>query len=72
MTPSLLKQYLQEHEQASLRDLALHFDVSSEVIKNAMSLWLRKGKVEQSTVSGCDKGCCQCDSELTTIYYWKS
>lgn len=72
MTPSLLKQYLQEHGQASLRDLVLHFDVSAEALKDAISIWIRKGKVEQSSVSGCDKGCCQCDAELMTVYYWKN
>lgn len=71
MTPSLLKQYLQERKKASLRDLALHFDASHEAIQNAMALWIRKDKVEVSESSGCDKGCCQCSTELTTIYHWK-
>lgn len=71
MTPTLLKQYLVDHKQASLRDLALHFDVNAQTIQDAMGFWVRKGKVEQSSVSGCEKGCCQCDIELTTVYYWK-
>ena len=71
MTPSLLKQYLQEKKQASLRDLVVHFGTNNEVVQDAMAFWIRKGNVELRTISNCDKGCCQCDIGLTILYIWK-
>lgn len=71
MTPSTLKQYLQTHKQASLRDITIHFDTDADVVKSAIELWIHKGKIQQSTQNSCNKGCCQCDPELSTIYYWK-
>lgn len=71
MTPSELKDYLQGRSQATLSDLIIHFDSDADTIKSAIGLWIRKGKVEENSAAGCDKGCCQCDPMKTTVYRWK-
>jgi len=71
ITPTALKTYLQERKQASLGDLLIHFDTDVETVLAAMSFWLRKGKVVESKATGCEKGCCQCDPLITTLFQWK-
>ena len=71
MTLSDLRAYLQEHGQASLGDLAVHFRCDAAVIEAAMQTWVRKGKAEMGTAEpGCGSSCCQCKREMVVFYRW--
>ncbi|CAK7045816.1 FeoC-like transcriptional regulator [Saezia sanguinis] len=73
MTPSELRDYLKQHHQASLADLAIHFNSDPQAVKAAMHTWIRKGMAsETSASSGCAKGCCECKPENITVYRWLS
>lgn len=66
-----LRRYLQEREEASLADLALHFDADPEVVRSMLELWINKGKVERCTPSEtCGVSCNRCDPTVTEIYRW--
>ena len=72
MTPSELRNYLKEHQQATLTDLSIHFSSAPDAVKAAMQTWIRKGAaVEITAEPGCSKGCCKCKVEDITIYRWQ-
>lgn len=71
MTLSDLRSYLQEHKQASLADLAMHFHSDPTAVEAAMQTWIKKGKAEMMIAEPeCGASCCQCKKELVTIYRW--
>jgi predicted ArsR family transcriptional regulator len=65
-----IKRYLQEHQQASLRDLAVHFDIDPRAMRDMMAQWMRKGTVVKTDDSTCcAHGCCMgCDKSAMEIY----
>ncbi|BAO45603.1 FeoC-like transcriptional regulator [Thiolapillus brandeum] len=66
-----IRAYLQERGQASLADIARHLDVSPEVARDMLQIWLKKGKVQQlSATPSCGSSCSQCDPSTTEIYVW--
>lgn len=67
-----LKRYLQLHRQATLGDLALHFDVPADAMRGMLETWLRKGRVrELDTQATCNTSCATaCDDTAMTIYEW--
>ncbi|MDR1530486.1 MAG: FeoC-like transcriptional regulator [Burkholderiales bacterium] len=79
-----LRDYLKEKQQASLTDLARHFDMPLSAVQPMLAHWVRKGCViEQKpiapivSVSTCGGGSCggcgrRCDDTPAIIYRWKS
>ena len=68
---SQLKRYLQQHEQASLADIAHHFDVSPEVARQMLGVWIKKGRVSRSkATAACGSSCSQCDPASIELYRW--
>jgi hypothetical protein len=67
-----LRRYLQLHRQATLGDLALHFDVPAEAMRGMLEGWLRKGRVrELDAQATCNTSCATaCDDTAMTIYEW--
>jgi hypothetical protein len=67
-----LKHYLQVHRQATLGDLALHFDVPADAMRGMLQTWLRKGRVRELDVqASCNTSCATaCDDSAMTIYEW--
>jgi len=66
-----IRAYLQERGQASLADIARHLDVSPEVARDMLKIWLKKGKVQQlAATPSCGSSCSQCDPSTTEIYVW--
>jgi len=66
-----LRHYLQQRGQASLADMALHFDTTPDALRGMLDLWVRKGRVRrQSASSACGTGCCKCDPATVDIYCW--
>ena len=73
MILSDLKRYLEERGQATLADLALHFEAEPEVVRAMLEVWMRKGRVERSTVSpNCGGTCTRCAPESMEIYRWRN
>lgn len=68
-----IRDYLQKHGVASLRDVATHFDITVDAARFALNYWQRKGKVREQTAT-CSSGGCggkSCGgSEAATIYEW--
>ena len=66
-----LKQYVQSHQQVSLKDIALHFDVETEAAKGMLDFWVRKGKIKHySSDSFCAGGCSCSQKESNDLYEW--
>jgi len=68
---SQIKGYLEQRGQASLADIALHFDSKPDAVRGMLEIWIRKGKVRKHQLnSACGSSCCTCDSDTTEIYEW--
>ena len=66
-----IKNYLQQRKQASLTDIALHFDADSAAVEGMLEQWIRKGKVHKTTLTtSCGSSCNQCGSAETALYVW--
>ncbi len=66
-----IRAYLQERGQAPLADIARHLDVTPELAREMLELWIRKGKVQRMVVTAsCGTRCSQCDPATTEIYAW--
>jgi len=68
MTLSDIKNYLQQHQRATLTDLANHFRCDEKTLQPMLERWQRKGKVQHIHQDACTKGCCG-TGELN-IYVW--
>jgi putative ferrous iron transport protein C len=74
MILSDIKRYLQERKQATLSDLAIHFDIEPEAMRGMLEHWIHKGKVSKSALgASCKKGCasCSCDTDMES-YLWRA
>lgn len=68
MTLSDIKRYLQQHQRATLTDLAHHFRGDEQTLKPMLQHWIRKGKVQHLHQEACTKGCCSAGT--LDIYTW--
>jgi len=66
-----IRDYLQQRGQATLADIALHFDTDPDAVRGMLQVWIQKGKVHrQMATASCGGSCTQCDSASTEIYIW--
>ena len=73
MILSDIRDYMQQHGQVSLADIALHFDSEPDAVRGMLDVWIRKGNVyRRSATSSCGTSCSQCDTAATEIYVWES
>ena len=75
MVLSDIKHYLQERRQASLRDLAFHFDTDPDAMRGMLAQWIQKGRVARCSLEGaCGRGCggCHCDPAAMELYQWQA
>jgi hypothetical protein len=75
MILSEIKRYLQDRKQATLGDLAVHFDSDPEAIRGVLLHWIRKGRVSKlESTAGCSRGCGSkcCNDAAVEIYEWLS
>ena len=71
MILSDIREYLKQRGQASLGDIALHFDADPAAVQGMLEIWIRKGKVEKrAATASCGSSCQQCDPAATEIYRW--
>jgi len=68
-----IRAYLKARGQASLSDIALHFDADPEAVRGMLEVWVRKGQVQRrAATAACGSSCSQCDSATTELYIWRS
>lgn len=66
-----IRSYLERRGQASLADLALHFDSDPDALRGMLQVWIRKGRVSKGTATAaCGSSCCRCDPAATELYTW--
>ena len=74
MILSELSDYLKSRGQASLRDIAVRFDVSEQAAQGMLEHFERKGKVSRLQNSQCSNACghdCpSCPMQCSLIYRW--
>ena len=67
-----IKKYLQEQKRASLRDIAVKFDLTEDAVKEMLAHWECKGKIIRAEKKqGCGKKCSCCSSPCEKVYFWK-
>ena len=73
MILSDIKRYLSERGQATLADMALHFQSSPDAVRGMLEVWAGKGKVRRHlTDPSCGSSCSKCDPASVEIYEWIS
>jgi hypothetical protein len=73
MILSDIRQYLQQRGQATLADMALHFDADPEALRGMLEVWIRKGKVhKRMTSAACGDSCTLCDPATMELYIWSN
>ncbi|MCP5405982.1 MAG: FeoC-like transcriptional regulator [Chromatiaceae bacterium] len=66
-----IKRYLQQRGQATLADIALHFDTAPDAVRGMLETLLRKGRIRRQQLnSACGSSCCKCDTAATELYEW--
>jgi putative ferrous iron transport protein C len=72
MILSEMRDYLHNQKRASIKDIALHFEMDADATRGLLAVWIKKGKIKNSTAGGaaCGTSCCQCDPLVTEIYEW--
>ncbi len=73
MILSDIRGYLQQRGQASLADLALHFDTDADAMRGMLQVWVRKGLVQKlAATASCGSSCTQCGAAAIEVYAWRS
>ena len=71
MILSEIGRYVQEHQQVTLNQIALHCEAQPEAVRGMLDIWIKKGKItRQQATASCGSTCQQCDSSSTEIYIW--
>ncbi|HEB56914.1 MAG TPA: sugar metabolism transcriptional regulator [Gammaproteobacteria bacterium] len=71
MILSDISRYLEQRGQATLADIALHFDADADAVRGMLAIWIRKGRVYRRLANAsCGSRCQQCDPAATEIYVW--
>lgn len=64
-----LKDYLASRKEASVRDVAAHFDISPETARALLEHWVRKGKACRLSLKQCRQCALQCGKSWEA-YQW--
>lgn len=73
MILSDIRHYLEQRGQATLADIALHFDADPDAIRGMLEVWIRKGRIRRRmATASCGSSCSQCDPAATEIYSWRN
>ena len=71
MILSDIMRYLSACGQATLEDMALHFQSSPDALRGMLEVWVGKGKVRRRlAAASCGSSCSQCDPASIEIYEW--
>ena len=70
MILSRIRDYLAQRGQATLGDIALHFDTDPQAMRGMLDVLVRKGKVQRRSLDpACGSGCSKCDVTVREIYH---
>lgn len=68
-----IRNYLKKRGEATLQDVAIHFDITPDSARFALDYWQRKGKIREKATrcssGGCGSGCGGADGDKQT-YEW--
>lgn len=72
LTLSTLKAYLVSRHNASLTEMAVHFDAQPDAVRGALAQWQAKGRVRTlGSGEACSRaGSCGCACHADEIYEW--
>jgi len=71
MILSDIRRYLEQRGQATLADIALHFNADPDAVRGMLNVWIRKDKVyRKMATASCGGSCTECDPAATEIYVW--
>lgn len=65
-----VRDYLKQHQHASLNDLAVHFETSSDAMRGMLDQWIAKGSVKFCPASACAACSITCSSAPGDTYEW--
>lgn len=66
-----IKNYLMRVRIASLSSLCTYFNCDSELLRNMLNHWIRKGCVRRcQKTPACGTKCAQCPVQVTELYEW--
>jgi len=66
-----VRNYLQQHGHASVRDIALHVDADNGAVRGILDHLTHKGRVRKIKAnSACGTSCCKCDAGIIAVYVW--
>ncbi len=73
-----IRNYVKQHGNSNLIEVANHFDISKEAAKLALEYWIKKGKIkaagnscQTSCKSGCSSGGSSCGTgQSSENYQW--
>ncbi|MBU6953637.1 MULTISPECIES: FeoC-like transcriptional regulator [unclassified Hahella] len=71
MILSEIRDYLQTHKRAALKDMAHRFNTEPDALRGMLDKWIAKGRVEKLPQGTPCSGCTQCDPGDIEIYVWK-
>ncbi len=72
MILSQVRDYLEHRGQATLADIALHFDTEPEAMRGMLDRWVSKGRVERrKTEAACGTSCSRCNPAAMELYVWR-
>jgi putative ferrous iron transport protein C len=67
-----IRDYLSLRGQATLADIALHFEADPAAVRGMLQQWVRKGRIEQRKVeAACGTSCSRCDPAARELYIWR-
>ncbi len=71
MILSDVRDYVREHGRASLRDIAVKFDLPETAVLEMLAHWERKGVIRRSAeVPPCGGKCAGCVLQCAAVFYW--
>lgn len=71
MILSEVRNYIEQHGQATLADLANRFDSEPTAIQGMLQRWIDKGQIQQQRLTtSCGDKCQQCDINDSLLYVW--
>lgn len=53
-----IRDYVKQRGTVSLRDISLHFDITTDSAQFALAYWQRRGKIREQLAGGCGTGAC--------------
>jgi hypothetical protein len=74
ITLTALRDFLTERGRVSIKEIGIHFDSSPDAARQAIDLWVAKGRVRRVDGAGCcpkaGAGSCACASAPDEIFEW--